>query len=70
VNQDSYDKFNVMKKFWNQLLEKANQQTNLYKDRNPRRERWIETTAGIKGLKYAYVIYVHYARVELYIDNG
>jgi hypothetical protein len=52
------------------LLENANQQTDLFINRNPRRERWIDTNAGIKGLKYAYVIYVHDARVELYIDNG
>lgn len=56
--------------FWDQLLKKSAQLTPLFLNIKPKRDNWIETSAGKSGLRYSYVILMDSARIELYIDTG
>ena len=70
VNEGSQDTRKLRKKFWTQLLKKANQRTTIHANISPRDGNRIIAGAGKKGLAYAYVVRMHDAHVELYIDNG
>jgi hypothetical protein len=56
--------------FWKGLLERANGKTHLHSNIAPPYQSWIGTGAGKTGLSFSYVIFMHAARVELYIDSG
>jgi hypothetical protein len=55
--------------FWEQLLDKARQQSTLFANVSPSKESWICAGAGRAGLVWAYVVLKDHARVELYIDT-
>jgi len=56
--------------FWEKLLEKSIKMTPLFSNIKPKKDNWIETNAGIAGIRYVYVILMDSARIELYIDTG
>jgi len=56
--------------FWEQLLERSKNRTKLFQNIKPKKDSWIETSAGISGLRWGYVILMDSARIELYIDTG
>jgi len=56
--------------FWEKLLMKSASKTSLFANITPKKDNWIETSAGKAGLRYNYVILMDSARVELYIDTG
>jgi hypothetical protein len=57
--------------FWEQLLIKAKNRTNLHSNISPSRDTWISTGSGLPtGLYLVYRINMHEARIELYIDRG
>ena len=60
----------VLRKFWTQLLEKAELKTPLHANVSPGHGNWIATSAGLRGLLLSYVVRQHDAQVELYIDRG
>ncbi len=60
----------LLREFWTQLLERARKRTSLHARRKPTTDYWIETGAGMSGVKYIYVLLKDRARIELYIDTG
>ena len=58
------------RKFWEQLLERSLQQTNLTENRSPTRDHWLSVAAGRSGVGYNYLIYTDYAGIDLSIDFG
>ena len=56
--------------FWEQLLQRAKQQTQIHARISPGKDNWVSAGAGKSGLTYAYVVLMDGARVELYIDTG
>lgn len=57
-------------RFWDELLEAANDKTNLHKNISPSKATWISTSAGISGLSFTYGARQNDCQVELYIDRG
>lgn len=58
------------RRFWEQLLTAAKQQTALHAAVSPGIEAWLGTGAGRSGMRWTYVIRKDDAQVELYIDRG
>ncbi len=69
-NKESSAKDSILYNFWEQLLEKAKEVTELHAHRPPGKRSWISTGAGKSGLAYCYSITKHESKVELYIDRG
>ena len=63
-------RYTLRRRFWTQLLDKARNVTPLHANIKASRDSWIQTTAGMRGLTYVYVIRMRDARIELYIDQG
>ena len=57
-------------KFWERLLEKMNEKSELYKNVNPSKDNWITCGCGYNGLNYGLVITGKFASVGLYADTG
>lgn len=55
------------KKFWTQLLKRAQEKTSLHARRSPPTDGWLNTGAGRSGLVYRYVILNDNAHIELRI---
>lgn len=56
--------------FWEQLLDKAKEKTDLHAHISPTHKNWIETSSGLPSrLILIYKLRSHDARVELYIDH-
>lgn len=70
AKRDLAERHVLRKRFWEQLLARAKERTTLHAGISPGKENWIETGAGRSGLRFAYVVRIHDARVELYIDRG
>lgn len=60
----------IRKRFWTELLEKANQRTKLHAGVSPTDRLWSGTGAGKSGLGFSYAVTQHDSGVELYIDRG
>jgi len=60
----------LRRKFWTNLLEYANDRTNIHSSITPGKYSWIGAGAGKSGLSYNYVIHKNDAKAELYIDRG
>jgi hypothetical protein len=59
------------RQFWIGLLEKIKDKNlELFANIKAGKEHWIQTGSGKSGITYNYVILMHSARVELYIDTG
>jgi hypothetical protein len=57
-------------RFWTQLLGYAKTKTELHARISPSDYGWVSTSAGIRGLSYAYTVTKHQSTAELYIDRG
>jgi hypothetical protein len=64
------ERYTLRRRFWAELLERANKLTRLHTNISPSRYSWIGTSAGISGLNYNYTVRQHDAGAELYIDRG
>jgi hypothetical protein len=60
----------IRKRFWTELLEKANQRTRLHTAVSPTDRLWAGTGAGKTGLSFNYTVTQTDSGVELYIDRG
>jgi len=60
----------IRRRFWTELLEKAKSKTNLHANISPGKDSWIGAGSGKQGLGFNYVIRMHDALTELYIDKG
>ena len=56
--------------FWTELLNRAKLRTQLHASVSPSKDNWVGSGIGIGGLGLSYVILLHEARVEIYIDRG
>ena len=64
------ERYNIRKKFWTGLLERAKDKTRLHSTISPGAHNWIGMTAGLPlGLQLNYVIRKHDGAAELYIDD-
>jgi len=71
VRQDkSSGSHGLRRRFWESLLERAEQTTQLHANISPGDFHWVGTGSGVRGLAYNYVIYNHGSAVHLYIDRG
>jgi len=59
-----------MLKFWETLLEKAKQKSQLHGNISPTIHHWVGTGSGMRGVTYNYVVTNKRGQVELYIDRG
>ena len=64
------ERYEIRRKFWTQLLERARERTALHASISPGHYSWVGTGAGKYGLSYNYVVRQHDGHVELYIDRG
>lgn len=67
--QEATERERKLEQFWEQLLEKSNEEFPLFRSISPSRGPWIGKGAGISGVAYNYYLATNWARVELYIDN-
>ena len=56
--------------FWNTLLERSKEKTNLHRNISPSVHHWISASSGVRGLGFAYVVTSKSVQTELYIDRG
>ena len=70
MNGDKTEREKLLYDFWKTLLERSKDKTRLFANSTPPYQMWINTGAGKTGLYLGYVIYMHSAKVELYIDVG
>lgn len=64
------ERHKIRNDFWEQLLERAKDKTDLHSSISASTYSWIATGAGISGLRYKYTVTQHAAAVKLYIDKG
>lgn len=60
----------LRKRFWERLLEKARERTNLHAHNSPGVDRWLGAVVGKPGFSFGYVINQTSAACELFIDGG
>jgi len=60
----------LRKEFWELLLDKARQKTDLHSNISPNIYSWVGTGAGKSGMSYNYVILNEHGACELYLDRG
>ncbi|MFH0963039.1 MAG: DUF4268 domain-containing protein [Planctomycetota bacterium] len=64
------DRYEIRKRFWAGLLEKAKSKTKLHRNISASKYGYVWASAGMRGLGLVYVIREHISGVELYIDRG
>ncbi len=57
-------------RFWAQLLERSQKQTQLLSNISATRHNWIGTSSGIRGIWFNYTVNKHESKAEVYIDRG
>ena len=60
----------LRRRFWTQLLERAQKKTSLHANTSPNISNRIAAGAGKSGLRFSYLIQRHTSDIELYIDRG
>ena len=70
TKQEVASRHAVRERFWTGLLDLAKEKTNLHSNISPGPANWVETSAGMSGLSYSYIVRQHDTAVELYIDRG
>jgi len=68
--KDLAERHKLRKAFWEQLLQRAKGRLSLHERISPGIENWISAGAGKSGITYNYVVRMHDAQVEVYIDGG
>lgn len=63
------NRFNVRKKYWQQLLQLITN-TTLFSNVNPSKDHWLSTGAGTAGVSYTFVITKSFVRIELTISSS
>jgi hypothetical protein len=68
--KEKAERYVLRKRFWEELLKKAREKTNLHSRVTAGKYNWIGTGAGKSGLGYNYTVTQHESVIELYIDRG
>ncbi len=59
----------VRLKFWNKLLSRFKEKSDLFNNINPSKDNWLGTGNGISAGAYNFVVSRNYARVEVYFSR-
>ena len=70
AKKDGAERYQIRRRFWTELLDRAKTQTKLHAALSPPEYGWVGAGAGKSGLSFNYVITQHAATAELYIDRG
>lgn len=71
TTENNQTRHTVRIKFWDKLLSKMNEKSDLFKNISPsRRDNWIGCGSGVSNIPYNFVVTGNYARVELWINKG
>jgi hypothetical protein len=68
-NESVPNRFNVRKKYWNQLLPLLNN-IELFSNVSASKDHWLSTGAGTAGVSYTFVITKSFIRIELCISTS
>lgn len=68
ARQDRAERHEERRRFWEQLLNRARQRTQLHGNISPSDDNWLSASAGVPGLSWMYSVKQHAAGVSLYID--
>ena len=60
----------VRRKFWNKIISKMNEKSDLYQNISSSKYNWIGAGSGVRGVGYNFSASKNYCRAELYIDRG
>jgi hypothetical protein len=63
------ERLNINQNFWNEFLEKSNENNNLFQNINGCKENWLWKSAGVSRIGYIVAIGGSYARVEFAISS-
>lgn len=70
TTEANQNRHTVRLKFWNKLLQKMSEKSDLYKNVSPSKDNWIGCGSGYSGMSYVFTITGSFARVELWINKG
>jgi uncharacterized protein with ParB-like and HNH nuclease domain len=68
-NESEPNRFNVRKKYWQQLLTLL-KDTTLFSNVNASKDHWLSSGAGTAGVSYTFVVTKSFARIELTISTS
>ncbi|CAM3775530.1 DUF4268 domain-containing protein [Flavobacterium gelidilacus] len=68
-NESEPNRFNVRKKYWQQLLPII-KDTTLFANVSPSKDHWLSTGAGTAGVSYTFVVTKSFVRIELTISSS
>lgn len=60
----------VRRQFWAAVLAMMNKQSQLFQNRSPGKDSWLNAGSGISGVLYTFAASKDYGRAEIYIDRG
>ncbi|MEO0156919.1 MAG: DUF4268 domain-containing protein, partial [candidate division WOR-3 bacterium] len=69
ILEDDPERYQLRLEFWQSLLQKSRRKTRLHAKVQPGKDHWLGTGAGKSGMGLFYIIHMHDARVELYINR-
>jgi hypothetical protein len=69
VQEKSKNRDLVRVRFWNQLLPRMNEKSELFRNISPSKDQWIGTGTGISNISYNFVVTGSNARVEVYMQR-
>ncbi|MGJ7913073.1 DUF4268 domain-containing protein [Neobacillus sp. LXY-1] len=58
------------RKFWEALLEKLNEKTNIYSNVNPTDDNWLNAGTGVGGVYYSIIVRKESSSIQLVIDKS
>lgn len=64
------ERYAIRRRFWEGLLDYAKTKTKLHAGISPSEYNWVSTTAGARGMQYAYALTKHATAVVFSIDRG
>lgn len=64
------ERYSIRKQFWEGLLRRAREKTDLHANISPSEYHWIGAGSGVRGLGFHYVVTKDQGSTELYIDRG
>jgi hypothetical protein len=70
AKKEMAERYDIRYRFWTGLLDYAKTKTKLHAGISPSEYNWISTSAGARGLAYAYTLTKHAAAVVFSIDRG
>jgi hypothetical protein len=70
IKKEDSERHRLRLKFWTKLLEISKTRHGLFSGISPTKDTWISTSAGMKGVSYAFWLTKDGIRLQLQIDAG